>query len=115
MPQSSLTGGLHFRAVYVIGLPRDTSQATLLAARDVLLRENAVLTVSLYEFLPVNPTNRIPNDGLDRSAQSPLVPPVAPDTIPRWLFDDSSVGANPDLGESGVSARLQRSERARRP
>ncbi len=37
--------------VYVIGLPRDTSQATLLAARDALRRENAVLTVWLYYFV----------------------------------------------------------------
>jgi hypothetical protein len=43
--------------VYVIGLPRDSTQATLLAARDVLRAENAVLTVWLYDFVPLDPTN----------------------------------------------------------
>jgi hypothetical protein len=50
--------------VYVIGLPRDSTQATLLAARGRLRNENAVLTVWLYEFAPVDPANRSPNDRL---------------------------------------------------
>ena len=56
--------------IYVIALPRDSTQATLSAARSILGAEKAVLSVWLYEFMPHGPTSRVGSP--DESNGTPL-------------------------------------------
>ena len=59
---------------YVVRLPADTSQATLLASKAQLVAQTSIKTVTTYFQLSFSPTYLKP--------EVPPVPAVAPDTIP---------------------------------